>query len=95
MRKFLLGVLLLPAVALAQPVTVDKPVVCDTTERVMQELRGTYGEQPIWLGHLEKSRVGLLINPTTQSWTIVQFTDKTACILEAGQGFQTARSKSV
>lgn len=88
MRSFLLGVLLLPAVAIAQPVTVDKSVVCDKVEAVIEVLTKKYDEQPVWFGTAKDSKVGVLVNPKTSSWTVVQFNDKLACVLETGEGFQ-------
>lgn len=87
MRKFLLGVLLLPALAHAQPVTVEKPVQCEKTETIINGLLSSdYKEQPIWVGKDEKSRYSVFANPKTGSWTLIQFNDKIACMLGAGEG---------
>jgi hypothetical protein len=86
MHKFIFGVLLLPALALAQPVTVEKPVVCDTPKTVMETLTGNgYQEQPFWIGNDETSRYVLLANERTKSWTIVQFNKNIACVLGTGE----------
>ena len=86
MHKFILGVLLLPALAHAQPVTVEKPVVCDTPKTVIETLTGAgYREQPFWAGNDETSRYILLANERTKSWTIVQFNNKIACVLGTGE----------
>ena len=85
MHKFIFGVLLLPALALAQPVTVEKPVICDTPKTVIETLTGTgYKEQPFWIGNDETSRYVLLANERTKSWTIVQFNKNIACVLGTG-----------
>lgn len=87
MRQFLLGVLLLPALAQAQPVTVEKPVICDKVEIVIRGLQdGQYQEQPFWIGVDDLSRYTLFTNPKTRTWTLVQFNDRIACILGAGEG---------
>jgi hypothetical protein len=88
MRSFLLGVLLLPALAFAQPVTVEKTLPCDKVDSVIEQLTKKYEEQPVWFGTSGESRVGVLINTKTNSWTVIQFNDKIACVLEAGEGFQ-------
>lgn len=94
MIKFLLGVLLLPAVAFAQPVTVDKPVtvnkpvLCSTVEVVFSELTKKYEEQPIWIGDKNDSKVVVFVNKSTSTWTVVQFDKKTACVLDGGENFQ-------
>jgi hypothetical protein len=90
MRRFLLGVLLLPAAALAQPVTVEKPVLCEKTEVVINGLLDSdYKEQPIWIGVDEKSRYSIFANEKTGSWTLIQFNEKIACILGVGEGSKT------
>ena len=85
MRKFLLGVLLLPALVVAQPVTVEKPVICEKTELVIESLqKGEYKEQPIWIGVDEASRYSLFVNEKTKTWTMIQFNQQIACIIGAG-----------
>lgn len=84
MHKFILAVLLLPAVAVSQPVTVEKPVVCDTPKTVIEALSGTHQEQPFWAGNDAQSQYVILVNEDTGSWSIVQFNDKIACILGTG-----------
>ena len=87
MRKFLLGVLLLPAVAVSQPVTVEKPVVCEKTEKVIESLqKGQYKENPIWVGYDDKSKYALFANEKTKTWTMIQFNENIACILGVGEG---------
>lgn len=87
MRKFLLGVLLLPAFVVAQPVTVEKPVICDKTEKVIDVLqKGRYKENPIWIGTDDQSRYALFVNERTKSWTMIQFNETIACIIGVGEG---------
>lgn len=87
MRQFLLGVLLLPAFANAQPVTVEKPVICDTPKIVIETLTGSgHREQPFWIGRDETSRYVMLVNEATKTWTIVQFNKNIACIIGSGEG---------
>jgi hypothetical protein len=86
MHKFIFGVLLLPALAYAQPVTVEKPVICDTPKIVIETLTGTgYREQPFWAGNDKSSRYIMLVNEDTGSWTIVQFNNNIACVLGTGE----------
>jgi hypothetical protein len=87
MRKFLLGVLLLPALVVAQPVTVEKTVVCEKTVLVIESLQnGDYKEQPFWIGYDDKSKYSLFTNEKTKTWTMIQFNDKIACIVGSGEG---------
>jgi hypothetical protein len=86
------SVLLLPAVALAQPVTVEKKVICDSLEAVMASLSGeNIKEVPIWFGKEPESELpgySVLVNEKTGTWSIIQFNQKAACIIGAGEGFQ-------
>jgi hypothetical protein len=94
MRKFLLGVLLLPALALAQPVTVEKPVVCEKTEKVIESLqKGQYKENPAWIGYDDKSRYALFANEKTKTWTMIQFNETIACIIGVGEGSKLVFSR--
>lgn len=94
MRNFILGVLLLPALAFAQPVTVEKPIVCDTVETVLKTLTGKqYQEQPFWIGVDQTSRYVMLTNITTGAWTFVQLNKDVACILGTGEKYQQIFSK--
>ncbi len=86
MYKLFLGVLLLPALATAQPVTVEKPVICDQTPRVLAALTSKdIKESPFWLGTDDLSRFSLFVNEQTGAWTFIQFNDKIACILGTGE----------
>lgn len=86
MRNLILGVLLLPAFAQAQPVTVEKPVVCDKVKNVIEYLSGSdIQEQPFWVGIDKKSRYLMMVNKETNSWTIIQFNDQIACIIGSGE----------
>ena len=87
MHKFLLGVLLLPAFVVAQPVTVEKPVVCEKTEIVIDGLqKGQYKENPSWIGYDAKSKYTLFTNEKTKTWTMIQFNENIACIIGTGEG---------
>lgn len=86
MKKFLFGVLLLPAVVLAQqPVVVEKPVVCSPTKEVVSFIMSEdYKEIPVWIGEDEDSKYSIFANEKTGTWTFIQFNKKIACVLGAG-----------
>jgi hypothetical protein len=80
------------ATALAQESrTFNKPVLCADRDSIIRELSGArYKEMPIWLG-LEKStgdRYSLFVNGDTGSWTLIQFDEKIACVIGAGERSQ-------
>jgi hypothetical protein len=86
-RKFLLSVLLLPAVAFAEPVTIEKSIVCDNIDAAVKALTQRHKEQPIWVGNSKETKVVVLVNTETKSWTVLQYNEKAGCILELGEGF--------
>lgn len=89
MYKFILGVLLSPILAHAQPVTVEKPVICDIPKTVIETLTGKdYQEQPFWTGSDQLSQFVILVNDKNKSWTIVQFNKDIACVLGTGENSQ-------
>ena len=90
MKKLLALLLIIPLLTSAQsssgPVTIEKTVVCDKTQNVLDVIiNGRYQENPIWGGIDDDSRYGLLVNRETGTWTIIQFNKETACILGTGQ----------
>ncbi len=85
-RKLLLAGLLFPFSAVAQLVTVDKPVQCARTEVLLPGLMNSeYKEHPVWIGTDEESTFSLFVNEKTKSWTLVQFNQKVACVLGTGE----------
>ena len=92
MRKLLLGVLLLPALAVAEPVEVNTKVICDKASEMIPHFGEKYKEQPIWMGNGEEagSILTIMANPETQSWTLVVFDPKKnlACLFGSGVGFK-------
>jgi hypothetical protein len=86
---FLLPVMLVLGLAVAQSVTVQKPIECADTATLLRGLSGSeYKEKPIWLGIDPSSTVSkysLFVNEETKSWTLIQFDEKIACVLGTGE----------
>jgi hypothetical protein len=84
-------ILLAPLLALAEPIQINKPVICDSALLVFQALLEQAGEKPIWVGKgdgADTSKTVVLANKKTKSWTIVQFDKNMACVLGSGVGSQ-------
>jgi len=85
---FLLPVMLVLGIAVAQSVTVQKSVECADTATLLLGLSGSnYKEKPVWLGvepGTNASKYSLFVNQETKSWTLIQFNDKIACVLGTG-----------
>ena len=81
------------SVANAQPVKIDKPVVCDKTDTVFAVLQEKFQEMPVWGGKNsgDQTSYALMLNPETKTWTLVQFNTETACILGIGNNYVTQK----
>ena len=77
------------SVANAQPVKIEKTVVCDKTATVFLALEEKFQEMPVWGGKTsqDKSNYALMLNSETKTWTLVQFNADTACVLGTGNGY--------
>lgn len=77
---------LLSSVANAQPtVQLEKPVTCSTLKTVVEQLSDIHGEEPHWTGLGHGSKYIMFVNPKTQAWTLVEYTDTIACIIGTGE----------
>lgn len=84
-------ILLVPLLASAEPIQINKPVTCENTLLIFQALLEQAGEKPIWVGKgdgTDTSKTVILANEKTKSWTIVQFDKNMACVLGSGVGSQ-------
>ncbi len=88
---FLILFLLVPLLASAETIQLNKPVTCVSAMLVFQALVEQAGEKLIWVGKgdgADTSRTVVLANEKTKSWTIVQFDKNMACVLGSGVGSQ-------
>jgi hypothetical protein len=89
MRILLTSILLLPIFALADPVTVEKPVTCAKPKAVIETISGgDINEVPFWVGTDDKSKYVLMVNKKTGTWTMVQYNSDIACIIGFGDNQQ-------
>lgn len=91
MKKLITGIIiaLSTTFVLAQSTSfnIDRTLVCDDTKKIFNELmKGEYKESPLWGGVGEKTKFILLVNQSTGTWTIIQFTPGVGCILGSGEG---------
>ena len=75
------------SIANAQPsVQLDKVVTCSTLKTVVEQLSGIYKEEPNWTGAGAYSKYIMFVNPNTQAWTLVEYSDTgVACIIGSGE----------
>ena len=70
----------------------SKPTIqCGETKYILTNLIGEeIQEHPFWVGTNDTSKTStvVMLNDKTQTWTVVQFDKKVACVLGAGEGFK-------
>jgi hypothetical protein len=97
MKKLLALLAVIPLLTSAQssgPVAIEKTVICDKTQNVLDVMmNGRFKETPMWGGEDETSRYGLLVNRETGTWTIIQFNKDTACVLGTGDGSRSMTTR--
>lgn len=83
-------ILLFPLTVFAQnePVVINKPVVCDKIEVVIEWLKDKERNQkPFWIGQSTSDEIfySVVLNEKTGSWTIIEFNRNHACVLGLGE----------
>jgi len=76
----------------APPIVVEKKVVCDNLKTIIESISADANEVPTWSGRDDTSKYILMANTKTGTWTMIQFNDKIACILGAGENSTVVRS---
>ena len=99
MKKLLASVLFLPTLVFAQTANpefkqIDKPVTCGDTKTIFDTLKNVV-EEPVWVGRLAKSKVVVWVDTDKQGWTIVQYMDNIACIIDVGQGYSVSNKNLI
>lgn len=88
MKKYTVALLfcLISLIAHAQElIQLQKPLKCSNAEFVITHFANEYGETPVWVGKSDtNSHITLLANKEKKTWTVVEYTDTTACVLGSG-----------
>ena len=76
----------------AQTRRLNKPVVCDNTEKVFRTMVEELGETPQWRGATSEQGTStvLTVNPKTGAWTLIEYTAVTACVIGVGENSSSA-----
>ena len=94
MRIFLILAILFTVTldAAAEPRRLNKPVVCDRTEKVFRTMIEEFGETPQWRGSTPEqgTRTVLTVNAKTGAWTLIEYTSQMACVIGVGEQSSTA-----
>jgi hypothetical protein len=92
MKKFLILAVMLATLAHAEPRTLNKPVVCESTAKVFRTMLEEFGETPQWRGVTAEQGTStvLTVNPKTGAWTLIEYTSLMACVIGVGELSSTA-----
>lgn len=92
MKKLIVAIsmVLATSVGFAQE-KVKKTVLCYNTKELLKTLMEELGERPVFLGNVdveEEKRsdisAAVLYNPSTDTFTIIEFNGKVACMISSG-----------
>jgi hypothetical protein len=90
MKYIFAALVLISSVAHAQLSEYERKLTCGKTQFVISILTKNAQEKPIWAGVDPQSRTQTMIlqNTQTLTWTVVQYDQTMACVLQSGIGFQ-------
>ena len=71
----------------SQVIEMQKNVFCFQTQSVLDKIVNEYKEVPLWVSKLSNSNVTLFVNYDTKSWTLLQWSNELACVIEAGENY--------
>ena len=94
MRKFLILAVLFTVTldAAAETRRLNKPVICESTEKVFRTMVEEFGETPVWRGATAEQGTStvLTVNPKTGAWTLIEYTPIMACVIGVGEQSSSA-----
>lgn len=67
-------------------IDLTKPLKCSDAQTVINYFANTHKETPVWVGKsVHNTHITLMMNQETRSWTMIEYDDKLACVLGAGE----------
>ena len=90
MKYIFAALVLISSVAHAQLSEYERKFTCGKTQFVISALTRNAQEKPIWSGTDPQSGTETMIlqNTRTLTWTVVQYDNNMACVLQSGEGFR-------
>ena len=90
MKYIFAALCLISAVAHAQLSEYERKLTCGKTQFVISLLTKNAQEKPIWSGvdPQTDTQTMILQNTRTLTWTVVQYDQDMACVLQSGEGFR-------
>lgn len=89
MKKLIAILAFLPVLAFAEPITLQRNIMCDKPEEIFKFLLdGEYKEVPSWTSEGPDDTFYIFfLNEKTKTWTFILYNKKIACVLGAGEGY--------
>ena len=90
MKYIFAALVLISSIAHAQLSEYERKFTCGKTQFVISALTQNAQEKPIWVGAdpETKTQTMILQNVKTLTWTVVQYDQTMACVLQSGEGFK-------
>jgi hypothetical protein len=90
MKYIFAALVLISSVAHAQLSEYERKFTCGKTQFVITALTQNAQEKPVWAGADSQSGTQTMIlqNNKTLTWTVVQYDQDMACVLQSGTGFK-------
>jgi len=90
MKYIFAALVLISSVAHAQLSEYERKFTCGKTQFVITALTQNAQEKPVWAGADSQSGTQTMIlqNNKTLTWTVVQYDQDMACVLQSGIGFK-------
>jgi len=90
MKYIFAAIVLISTVAHAQLSEYERKFTCGKTQFVISALTQNAQEKPIWAGADPETNTQtvILLNSKTLTWTVVQYDQTMACVLQSGTGFR-------
>jgi len=93
MRTFLTLILfIITSTCSAESRMVTVQLICDDRDTIFKSITETFKEILQWTGksQTQNTQSVLTVNPSTGAWTLIEFTQTTACILAAGDNSRSS-----
>jgi len=90
MKYIFVALVLICSIAHAQLSEYERRFTCGKTQFVISALTQNAQEKPIWAGADPQTGTHTMIlqNTQTLTWTVVQYDQTMACVLQSGTGFK-------
>ena len=62
---------------------------CGETAVMLQIIKDRYQESPVWIGSQSRGILMLMVNQTTQTWTLLEIYEQVACVLGTGNQYNS------